>query len=83
MVIDYNILCLVKYTVECVCTLAVNKLNGAIVIDIVTVLVCGDVVAETSEKVLDNWDKLKRVEKSQETYSDTLKSVPAAFPVLL
>ncbi len=45
--------------------------------------VFGDVVAETSEKVLDNWEKLKRVEKSQETYSDTLKSVPAAFPALL
>ena len=45
--------------------------------------VFGDVVAETSEKVLDNWDKLKRVEKSQETYTDTLKSVPAAFPALL
>lgn len=45
--------------------------------------VFGDVVAETSEKVLDNWDKLKRVEKSQKTYSDTLKSVPSAFPALL
>ncbi len=45
--------------------------------------VFGDVVADTSEKVLDNWEKLKRVEKSQETYSDTLRSVPAAFPALL
>lgn len=45
--------------------------------------VFGDTVAETSEKVLDNWEKLKRVEKSQETYADTLKSVPAAFPALM
>lgn len=45
--------------------------------------VFGDVKAETSEKVLDNWDKLKRVEKSQETYSDTLTSVPEAFPALI
>lgn len=45
--------------------------------------VFGDVKADTSEKVLDNWEKLKRVEKSQETYSDTLRSVPAAFPALL
>ncbi len=45
--------------------------------------VFGNVVADTSEKVLDNWEILKRVEKSQKTYSDTLKSVPAAFPALL
>lgn len=45
--------------------------------------VFGDVQADTSEKVLDNWEKLKRVEKSQSTYTDTLKSVPAAFPALM
>lgn len=45
--------------------------------------VFGDVEADTSEKVLDNWEKLKRVEKSQSTYTDTLRSVPAAFPALL
>ncbi len=45
--------------------------------------VFGDVQADTAEKVLDNWEKLKRVEKSQSTYTDTLKSVPAAFPALL
>lgn len=45
--------------------------------------VFGDVKADTAEKVLDNWDKLKRVEKSQSTYTDTLRSVPAAFPALL
>ena len=45
--------------------------------------VFGDVEADTAEKVLDNWEKLKRAEKSQSTYSDTLRSVPAAFPALL
>lgn len=45
--------------------------------------VFGDVIADTCEKVLNNWDNLKRIEKSQETYSDTLKSVPSAFPALL
>ena len=45
--------------------------------------VFGDVTAETSEKVLDNWEKLKRTEKSQSTYTDTLKSVPLAFPALM
>ena len=43
----------------------------------------GDVVAETSDKVLDNWDKIKMQEKGQESYTDTLKSVPKAFPSLM
>jgi len=43
----------------------------------------GDVVAETSDKVLDNWDKIKMQEKGQESFTDTLKSVPAAFPALM
>lgn len=45
--------------------------------------VFGDVSADTSEKVLENWEKLKRTEKSQESYTDTLKSVPLAFPALM
>lgn len=45
--------------------------------------VFGDVEADTAEKVLDNWEQLKRVEKSQSTYTDTLRSVPVAFPALL
>lgn len=45
--------------------------------------VFGDVVAETTEKVLDNWDAIKREEKSQKTYYDTLASVPRAFPALM
>ncbi len=45
--------------------------------------VFGDVVAETSDKVLENWDAIKRDEKSQNTYYDTLESVPKAFPALM
>ncbi len=45
--------------------------------------VFGNVEADTAEKVLDNWEQLKRAEKSQSTYTDTLRSVPAAFPALL
>jgi len=45
--------------------------------------VFGEVQADTAEKVLDNWDKIKMVEKGQESYTDTLKSVPKVFPALL
>jgi len=45
--------------------------------------VFGDVEANTSAEVLDNWEKIKRVEKHQESYTDTLESVPRAFPALL
>ncbi len=45
--------------------------------------VFGDVKADTTEKVLENWDALKRVEKSQDTFSSTVDSVPVAFPALM
>lgn len=45
--------------------------------------VFGDTVVNGSEQVLDNWDKIKQVEKHQSTATDTLKSVPKAFPALL
>ncbi len=45
--------------------------------------VFGDVVAETPEEVLNNWDAIKRDEKCQKTYTDTLESVPRAFPALM
>jgi tetrapyrrole methylase family protein/MazG family protein len=45
--------------------------------------VFGNVKAETSEEVLNNWDAIKRDEKEQKTFSDTLKSVPRAFPALM
>lgn len=45
--------------------------------------VFGDTVAETSDVVLNNWDKIKRQEKHQSTFTDTLQSVPKAFPALM
>lgn len=45
--------------------------------------VFGNVKADTSEKVLANWDKLKRVEKQQKSDSETLKSVAVGMPALM
>lgn len=45
--------------------------------------VFGNVTAQTTGEVLNNWDTLKRAEKSQETFTDTLRSVPRAFPALM
>ena len=45
--------------------------------------VFGDVVAETSEKVLTNWEKIKAETKNQETLYDRLKAVPVTFPGLM
>ncbi len=42
-----------------------------------------NVVANTSDEVLNNWDKLKNKEKHMQSYSDTLKAVPKAFPACL
>ena len=44
--------------------------------------VFGDVQADTTEEVLSNWDAIKRVEKGQETYTDTLQSVARTLPAL-
>ena len=44
--------------------------------------VFGDVKVSGTEQVLDNWDALKRREKSQETYTDTLKAVAKSLPSL-
>lgn len=43
----------------------------------------GDVTVSGSTEVLDNWDRIKRVEKQQETALATLESVPKAFPALM
>ena len=43
----------------------------------------GDVSADNADEVLKNWDALKKEEKNQETYTDTMKSVPRAFPALM
>ncbi len=45
--------------------------------------VFGDVQADTVDKVLTNWDAIKKDEKHQESYTDTLKSVPKVFPALM
>ncbi len=45
--------------------------------------VFGEVKVSGSDDVLKNWDALKKESKQQETYTDTLKSVPKNFPSLL
>lgn len=45
--------------------------------------VFGNVKADTESDVLKNWDALKKAGKHQETYSETLESVPKTFPALL
>ena len=44
--------------------------------------VFGDTQVSGTDQVLDNWDVLKRREKSQETYTDTLKAVAKSLPSL-
>ena len=43
----------------------------------------GDVTADTPEEVLKNWDAIKKQEKGQETYSDTLSAVAKTLPALM
>ena len=45
--------------------------------------VFGDVNVEGVDDVLRNWDSIKMDTKGQETFTDTLKSVPKNFPALL
>lgn len=45
--------------------------------------VFGDVFADTPEKVLENWDKIKSKEKSRETVTSKLRSVPKQLPALM
>lgn len=45
--------------------------------------VFGEVSAENSAQVLDLWDSIKKEEKRQTTVTDTLSSVPKAFPALM
>lgn len=44
--------------------------------------VFGDVTVSGSDEVLTNWEALKRTEKHQETYTDTLRSVARSLPAL-
>lgn len=45
--------------------------------------VFGDVQADTSEKVLSNWDKIKMQTKSQKSQSDAMDSVSKSLPSLM
>lgn len=45
--------------------------------------VFADVQADTSEKVLSNWDKIKMQTKSQKTQADAMDSVSRALPSLM
>lgn len=45
--------------------------------------VFGDVKADTSEKVLDNWEKIKGEEKSRVTVTDKLVAIPPMLPALM
>ena len=45
--------------------------------------VFGEVQVNGSEDVLKNWDALKKESKHQDTYTETLESVPKNFPALL
>lgn len=42
-----------------------------------------DVTADTSDEVLDNWDKIKVQEKGSNTYTDEMERVPKALPALM
>lgn len=42
-----------------------------------------DVIANTSDEVLDNWDKIKIQEKGSRTYTDEMERVPKALPALM
>ncbi len=45
--------------------------------------VFGEVVAETSDKVLSNWEKIKSEEKERRTVTDKLRSIPPMLPALM
>ena len=45
--------------------------------------VFGDVVAETSDQVLSNWEVIKSEEKSRETVTDKLNAIPRQYPALM
>ena len=72
---------------------SIEKDKGAFTLDDVADMVCkklidrhphvfGDVIAKTSEEVLDNWDIIKMRERSQTSVSDTMDSVAKSLPAL-
>lgn len=45
--------------------------------------VFGSVVADTTDKVLENWDKIKVAEKHRDTVTSQLNAIPAQLPALM
>ena len=45
--------------------------------------VFGDVNAETSEQVLENWDVIKKRTKQQKSQTESMNSIPREFPALM
>lgn len=45
--------------------------------------VFGDVIADNSDKVLSNWEKIKSDEKQRKTVSDKLRAIPPMLPALM
>ncbi len=45
--------------------------------------VFGDVSAETSEQVLENWDVIKKRTKQQKSQTESMLSIPREFPALM
>ena len=45
--------------------------------------VFGDVFADTSDKVLSNWEKIKSEEKDRKTVTDKLRAIPPMLPALM
>lgn len=45
--------------------------------------VFGDVQADTSDKVLANWEKIKSEEKERKTVTDKLRAIPPMLPALM
>ena len=43
----------------------------------------GDVVADTPEAVLSNWEQIKKEERGQQTQTDVLKNIPRSMPALM
>ena len=43
----------------------------------------GDVTAQTADQVLANWDAIKKEEKKQSSYTETLEQVPRVLPALM
>ncbi len=72
----------------------IEKEQGGFTMEDITTGVCqkliyrhphvfADTVADTSDAVLVNWEKLKNAEKHRDTVTDSLRSVPKQYPALL